>query len=322
MSTSRPEIPRAGGQRQNWSELPGSIVEEIEVFLGDQIISATTLPGGFSPGIAARLTTSSGQHRFVKAVSSEVNADAVRFHRREIRVCTGLNAIPELPVPSLLWSFDAEDSPWTVLMFEHINGRQPAEPWVDAELDRCVDALNDLASKLAPTPLSLPVVEPVRIEGASGTNPWPSLRCRLGSVSDQQILQLADLCADVPAALQGNSLLHSDLRADNMLLGDDGQVYTVDWPHASIGASWVDPLCMVPSVEMQGGPSAGELFDRFDAARDADDDAVTTVLAAIAGYFVSYSLEPEIPSLPGLRAFQAAQGAVSMRWLGQRLGWT
>lgn len=322
MSRARPEIPRAGGQRRDWSELPGSIVEEIEVFLGDQIISATTLPGGFSPGIAARIMTSSGQHRFVKAVSSEVNADAVRFHQREIRVCTGLNAIPELPVPALLWSFDTEDSPWTVLLFEHIAGRQPAEPWVDVELDRCIDALNDLAARLTPAPLLSPDVEPVRIEGAAGSNPWPPLIGRLGNVSDQQIRQLTDLCSDVPAALEGNSLLHTDLRGDNMLLGDDGRVYIVDWPHASIGAAWVDPLGMAPSVEMQGGPPAAEFFARFEAARVADDNAVTTGLAAIAGYFVSHSLKPEIPSLPGLRAFQAAQGKVSMRWLDQRLGWT
>lgn len=322
MSTSQPAIPRAGGQRRDWTELPRSIVDEIEVFLGDQIISATTLVGGFSPGIAARIVTSSGQHRFVKAVSSEVNADAVRFHQREIRVCTALNAIPNLPVPAMLWSFDDEQSPWTVLMFEHIAGRQPAEPWIAAELDRCIDALNDVALKLSPSPLGPPDVQAVRIEFGSSSNPWPELIGRLGDVPDARIRQLADACADVQGALHGNSLIHTDLRGDNMLLGDDGDVSIVDWPHASIGAAWIDPLLMAPSVEMQGGPTAGDFFMRFDAVREADADAVTTVLAAIAGYFVGHSLKPEIPSLPGLRAFQAAQGAVSMQWLGQRLEWS
>lgn len=322
MSSSHPKIPQAGGQRRDWSELPFSIVGEMEGFLGDQIISATTLLGGFSPGIAARIMTASGQHRFVKAVSSDVNADAVRFHRREIQICTGLKTIPELPVPALLWALDAEDSPWTVLMFEHISGRQPMEPWIEGDLERCVDAMNDLASMLTPTPLSPPDVGPVRVDGASGSEPWQDLQGRLEDVSDTQIRQLSDLWADVPAALEGNSLVHNDLRGDNMLLGDDGRMYIVDWPHASIGATWIDPLFMAPSVEMQGGPMASEFFARLDASKDADGDAVTTVLAAIAGYFVSNSLEPEIPSLPGLRAFQAAQGAVAMRWLGQRLGWS
>ena len=37
----------------------------------------------------------------------------------------------------------------------------------------------------------------------------------------------------------------------------------VDWPHARIGAAWVDLLWFAPSVAMQGGPAPNELLRRF-----------------------------------------------------------
>jgi thiamine kinase-like enzyme len=42
-------------------------------------------------------------------------------------------------------------------------------------------------------------------------------------------------------AWRGQTLLHADLCADNLLLTSDG-VVVVDWPYAVTGAPWVDGL--------------------------------------------------------------------------------
>ena len=132
--------------------------------------------------------------------------------------------------------------------------------------------------------------------------------------------RLAELESGWSAAVAGDTLLHLDLRADNLLLTDD-RVFVVDWPHACTGAAWVDLLVMLPSVLMQGG-DADRCWQRYPAARDADADCVNAVLAALAGYFTSHSLLPPPPGLPRLRAFQRAQGEVAVDWLASRLGWT
>lgn len=62
-----------------------------------------------------------------------------------------------------------------------------------------------------------------------------------------------------PPASRGDTLLHLDLRADNIVLTAD-RVYTVDWPSAAVGAWWVDVLGMAPSVAMQGGPRRRRSF--------------------------------------------------------------
>jgi thiamine kinase-like enzyme len=42
------------------------------------------------------------------------------------------------------------------------------------------------------------------------------------------------------AHLGGNTLVHFDIRADNIVLGNDGRVSFVDWPWACRGAIWMD----------------------------------------------------------------------------------
>lgn len=318
------EVIHATGQRRDWSELPKQIVADLEEFLGDQVITASTMHGGFSPGIAARVTTSSGQHVFVKAVSAEINTDAAKFHRREIRIATGLNSIDDLPVPRILWSWDEPDSPWVVLAFENVDGRQPKQPWIDSELNQVIAAMDRLSDRLTPSPLGPPVVPLARNDTGVLRNHWQhrieNPVAGLDDWSTRNLLRLAELSEGAADAVDGATLLHMDLRADNMLLTIQGEILIVDWPHAGIGAPWLDPMFMAPSVELNGGPKASEFFSRFRSTQNADPEAVTIALAATAGFFISQSLEPDIPGLPGLRSFQAAQGRIARTWLAERLG--
>jgi hypothetical protein len=70
---------------------------------------------------------------------------------------------------------------------------------------------------------------------------------------------------------------------------------------------------------MQGGPEPEELL-QCSGIR-TDPDALTSIVAAIAGYFTHRALLPPPPGLPTLRAFQDAQGIVARRWLATRTGW-
>jgi hypothetical protein len=92
----------------------------------------------------------------------------------------------------------------------------------------------------------------------------------------------------------------------------------VDWPWASIGAAWVDLLVLLPSVAGQGGPQSEALFQRHPVAHGVDPDAVTTVLAGLAGYLVRESRQPPPPGLPTLRAFQHSYSRPALAWLRQR----
>jgi hypothetical protein len=139
--------------------------------------------------------------------------------------------------------------------------------------------------------------------------------------SRRNLEALAQLEARAPTAVSGKTLLHFDVRADNVLLGAD-HVWFFDWPHACVGAPWFDVVAFVPSVTMQGGPPPEEVFARYPAGQLADANDVTVGVAALAGFFTRQSLLPPPPGLPTLRAFQAAQGVIARQWLAQRTGLT
>src|SRR4051812_3828429 len=118
--------PAAAGQRIAWEALPEHIRGAVEGWLGSPVVSATTQPGGFSPGVASRLVAADGRRVFVKAVSATPNRDSPRFHRREIQIAGALPA--SAPVPRLLWSMDEGGDGWVVLAFEDVEGQHPALP--------------------------------------------------------------------------------------------------------------------------------------------------------------------------------------------------
>ena len=126
--------------------------------------------------------------------------------------------------------------------------------------------------------------------------------------------QLADIEATWIVHAQGDTLLHTDPRADNLLLSDRG-VVVVDWPWACTGNPLLDIVGFAPSVAMQGGPDPSTLLRMTAVGRAADPAAVRALACALAGYFTAIALEPDPPGLPTVRTFQAAQGIVSRRWL-------
>lgn len=317
--------PPARGVRLAWAEVPARVRAAVETWLGSPVVEAKTQPAGFSPGVAARLRTASGRRVFAKAIGPEPNPRAVQFHRREARNMAMMLA--DVAVPRLLWAYDEGDGGWVVLIFEEIDGHHPAEPWRLDELDRVLHALDALSARLTPSPLPAGEVESATGKFEYGMRGWRTLHNEPSTLtgaldpwSQRHLAALAQLEAEAPEAVAGDTLLHFDIRADNVLLTAE-KVWFVDWPHARTGAAWVDVICFAPSVAMQGGPPPEVVRSRSHMCRDAAPEAFTAAVASVAGFFTYGALQPPPPGLPTLRAFQAAQGEVARAWLAERTGW-
>jgi Phosphotransferase enzyme family len=303
--------------RVHWDELPEKVRDEIEERLGGTVVEAVTQRGGFSPGLAARVRLADGRRAFVKAVSEAANPDSPRMHRREAQV---VRALPDaVPVPRLLWTYD--EGGWVALGFEDVDGRMPAQPWRDDELRLVVEALARLQDRLTPSPIES------RTAGAAferTLHGWSDLAehpdPRLDRWSERNLGRLAELESRAPAFAAGETLIQFDVRADNILLAGD-RVYFVDWPHARIGAPFVEWVAFAPSVAMQGGPEPEALFAMANL-QPVNDEAINAVLCSLTGFFFRLGFQPPPPGLPTIRAFQLAQGAIALRWLRERTRWT
>lgn len=316
-----PPVPEARGKRLEWDALPVHVIRTIDLALGDPIVTTTTIHGGFSPGIACIARTFGGQEFFVKAACSVPNETAPEFHRKEIRISSRFG--PDVPAPTLVWSFDEGAPGWVVLVYEVVHGHNPPLPWRPDDVDRVIEALNQLAASLTPSPIPVEIVGDLTRSGIMGAHCWSRLAFdppdSLDAWSRRHLDALAEL-EDHVDVVAGHSLVHLDIRGDNLILSGDG-VVVVDWPHAKVGAAWVDAVTFAPSLAMQGGPDPEELIARVDVARDADPDALTAVIANTAGFFTYNGSLPPLEGLPGLREFQQGQATVARRWLARRTGW-
>jgi Phosphotransferase enzyme family len=307
------------GTRAGWESIPNAVRSSVEHRLGRGVARAHSQEHGFSPALASRLTLTDGRRVFVKAIGPDHESGAPggqEIYRREAAIAAGLPAT--VPAPRLLdvW----EVTGWVVLAFEDIEGGHPACPWRDDELDRVLDAMTLLGGALTPSPVPAPPAEipggvshwdllaadPTLLDGLSELDPWIRANTE----------RLADVASPTGPAFQGSTLLHTDIRADNILLTSSGVVF-VDWPHARIGAPWIELLWFLPSVAMQGGPDPDDLFWSHPAADGADRAAVLAVLVGIAGFFVFGATQPPPPGLPTLRRIQLAQGIEAVAWLRQ-----
>jgi aminoglycoside phosphotransferase (APT) family kinase protein len=218
--------------------------------------------------------------------------------------------------PALIDAWEAEG--WVILSFEDIEGTNPALPWRDDQLARVLEALTATAAALSPSPVDAPAAAT-----PGGSDHWRQLASQIQSVAlppglepwvQENLDLLVELEASSEAAAAGDTLVHFDLRADNIVLTKRAAFF-VDWPHARVGARWLDLAYFLPSVAMQGGPPPDELFWGHPLARDAQRHDVSSVLAGLAGFMLHGATQPPPPGIPTLRRFQLAQGQQAVRWL-------
>lgn len=305
-----------GRSRLAWGDLPPHVRSRIEQLAGARVVASTTALGGFSPGLAATLDLDDGGTVFAKAVGADTGPGSADLLRRER---ANLERLGPLTFASRTLGWH-DDGDWIIVLFEHVPGRAP-QPSLPSERARMIRAFEEAAASLTPSPI---VAEPFAATGASDLDRWrAAARGDAGVAVDpwiaanlETVRSLASRWADASA---GESLVHGDLRADNMLLsGDD--VVIVDWTEVCVGAPWLDWVLAVPSVCLfPGTPAPETVFRECALSREAAAGDVTSVIAAVTGYFLTSAVMPVVPALPTLRDFQRAQGLVAAAWLRTRV---
>jgi aminoglycoside phosphotransferase (APT) family kinase protein len=307
----------ASGVRIGWADLPREVRRGVEKIIGGTVVEAVSQAGGFSPGTADRVRTTDGRRAFVKAVSPAQNERSPELHRWEARVTGALPAY--VPAPRLLGCYD--DDGWVALVLQDVEGRHPATPWLPDELKRVLATLDDLARSLTPSPLpGLAKAADRLAENFAGwrrisADPPADLHPWVGRHLDE-LCALADRGL---AALAGDTLVHTDIRADNLLLSPDGTVTVVDWPWACRGPAWLDTLLLLVNVRLFGGHDTHSLLAQRAAMTGADQEDLIGVLAGLAGFFADAARQPPPMGLPTVRAFQRAQADAVLSWLYEGL---
>jgi hypothetical protein len=317
----------ASKNRPRWEDLPARLRGRIESLVGDRVVAAQNCDGGFSPGFASRLTLAAGRRAFVKAIDVVAWPSQAPMYRDEALVAAALASAPAtgaapaaaLTTPRFLGSLD--DGSFVILAFECVMGAEPSRPWQHGELMRVAVAVSRMSEALTPSPIVVPDDHP-RLGGWAALAEDQAALVRLPAISGwaaRHLDHLIGLERDGLAAARGTALVHFDALPHNILLTSD-QVVLVDWPHARLGASFIDLVMVLASAAADGIDPEPLLRAQADLQAEVRGADVTGVLAAMTGFWLAGALEPIPADLAPIAAAKLHLGRGALRWLQIRLG--
>lgn len=293
-------------RRVEWAHLPPVVRDAVEARLGSPVEEAVSQGAGFTPGFASVLTCADGSRHFVKAASVRAQRMFADSYREEARKLGALP--PGAPAPRLLWTDDVAD--WFLLGIEYVEGRAPQRPWTEADLAAASAMALEMSALLTPAPAGLG-------SAVDEFATWPGLWDRLDHPRAAEIGALAAQFADVVA---GDTLVHTDIRDDNILVLDDGRTLLCDWNWPVVGAAWLDSLFLLIGPRGDGLDVEAHIAEH-PLLGGVPAEHVDVVLALVLGYFAASANEPVPPTSPHIRAAQAWQRDVIDQWLAERRGW-
>jgi hypothetical protein len=297
-----------------WSRLPSTARTAVERNLGARVLTAIDQTGGFSHGVAARLLLANGSSAFVKALP---DADELAAAYRTEAITAA--ALPDgTPTPRLRFTIDIDG--WFVAGFDDAGGRHP-------RLDHPNEAADVLATvtRLAEvlTPCPLPAVPTFADAYRSHFGAWARFTDQ-GTSADidpwchANLDQLTATESAMWAATDGNTLLHTDLRPDNMLWRDDNDVLVIDWAWPCRGGAWIDLVVLCPSF-LAADVDPDPIIAVHPLTRDLDPTVIDGLICALAGYWTVQCREPAPARSPNLRPYQAEAADRTLAWLRRRL---
>jgi hypothetical protein len=318
-------------QRPQWSQLPEVVRHAVGCAAGSPVVRAEpSATSGFSGGFAAVVHLLGGRRVFAKAGSS-TNPHLCTAYAQEAKVLQGLP--PGVPCPAFvgaghLQPGEADEHEWRIVVAEVAQGRLP-QPWTEQNLAAAHDACLATAAALTPAPTwlelpslldevgNLPQVQtcfPRLIGGelplTSGQPGWLPERYE----------ELAQIVTGCPPHLDGDTACHTDLRADNMLVGPAGAVF-VDWNWLMRGAAWTDFVGLLPLARLDG-VDVDAWLARSPLTRDVDQESVDAWLAALVAFMLPLADQPVWPGgPPAVREHQRLYARAFADWLGVRRGW-
>ncbi len=260
---------------------------------------------GHTPARRWVVTLDDGFRAFVKVATDHLTASWLRDEHLTYSLLRGAPFMPRY----LGWY---DDGRHPVLALEDLSGAEWPPPWSGPRVDQVRACLDEVHA--APAPDGTPRAADDRLQLHDAWNevardPEPFLGLGLCSRAwlEASLPALANAAAS--AELDGEALLHFDVRSDNICFRE-GRALLVDWNWASVGNPLLDLVAWLPSLHAEGGPAPEESIPAGGAE----------LASLCAGYLCLHAGRPQIPTAPRVRATQLAQARAALPWAARALG--
>ncbi|HVU78520.1 MAG TPA: hypothetical protein VHC67_13135 [Gaiellaceae bacterium] len=281
-------------------------MEELEARItravGSRPVRYAARSGGYSTADRFAVELADGRSVFVKSADAP---NLAAWLRREYEVYGALAGtfLPRLEG----WD---DDGVRPLLAIEDLSGADWSVQWDEARVDAVLEAAAAVAASAPP-----PNTPAVRESHPDVWGRWriveqdPGPFLSLG-LRDERWLEraLPELHAAVERApIEGDELMHLDLRSDNMCFRD-GRAVLVDWNWCCLGSSAADLAGWAPSVAAEGGPPPWRILP-----------GCGELAAFVAGIWASVAGLPPPETAPTVREVQRRQLVAALDWVDRDL---
>lgn len=330
---------RAREPKPDWNAVPPAARAALERKLGQKIVAAEIAWGGFSPGATFKIALADGSGRFVKSTNPQQTPAGNDMVLAEIECFERYPCIGSAG-PAYLGHQEAGDWHWLIL--ELIADATQPPPWTKAQLRNLFEALAAFYARARDAALPPDIADQghAKLDELFPTDSggWVEMQSDPGARRlfagafmdaaaaerwlDAVVPRMVPLQRARPVVGGPRSLIHLDLRSDNVLFRRDCGAVILDWSDVTWGPVAIDLLAFAPSCIGEGGATGPELAEAFAAALGAPlrDDDIAIGLAAIAGFFVGRVGRAPSPGLPRLPWVVRMQFWGAMRWAERAIG--
>ncbi len=260
--------------------------------MGSRVEFGRPVSGGYTPATRWSVTLADGRRAFVKGGADSPTSPVARWLRLERRAYEDIAA----PYMAAVLGWD-DDGNFPLLILEDLSLAAWPPPWNEQRIAAVRVMLETVARTPAPAwAEDLESRERVHLSGWRRVQQDPGPFLSLGLCDGRWLRDAlpALIASGASAALGGDSLVHLDVRSDNMCFVPEGtseRAVLIDWNWCGRGNADLDLMLWLPSLHAEGGPPPWESV--------ADSQGLA---ALISGYFAAQAGLP--PSGGGPRARQ------------------
>jgi hypothetical protein len=262
--------------------------------------------GGYTPARRWVVALDDGRSVFVKMATEQLTARAIRDEHAAYDALRGAPFMPEF-----VGFHDDGERP--VLALEDLSDAVWPPPWSRDLIASVLRCLEEVAA--TPPPRDLPRAADDhlglrRCWSEIARDPEPFLRLRL--CSERWLIDALPVLREASqiAPLDGDELLHFDVRSDNVCFRHEDRAILVDWNWTSVGNRWLDVAAWLPSLHAERGPPPHEVAP----------DVPPGLASIVASYFCFHAGQPAIDGWPHVRPLQLRQARAALPWAARAMG--
>jgi hypothetical protein len=270
--------------------------------LGSRVVGVRNVDRGYTHQVRCVARLEDGRTVFVKQA---VDSQTAEWLEAERAIYEAVHA------PFIATMLGWIENPPTLILEDLSDATWPP-PWNSERIEAVYRGLEALASNSPPPVTTSPIAEhrwaqaPGWAAVAGDPSEFLALRVCSPRWFERAIPHL--VAAEAAAPLAGESLLHGDIRSDNLCLRNGHAVF-VDWNIATVGNPVVDIAFWLPSLAAEGGPTPDQSIVPMPPE----------LAAFVAGFFAVRAGQPAIPHAPLVRQVQRAQLEVALPWAARQL---